>query len=137
MKILLVAFILSLPFGASAQVVIVKDHKLDLLLQKQEELNKKVYVENNRTGAGYRILVLSTNDRKQALDVKTRLMRDFPEQKTYLIYQSPNYKIQIGNFRSREDADKLRKQVTKIYPKGVIVIPSTIETRPEDDSQMN
>ena len=137
MKILLVAFILSLPFGVSAQVVIVKDHKLDLLLQKQEELNKKVYVENNRTGAGYRILVLSTNDRKQALDVKTRLMRDFPEQKTYLIYQSPNYKIQIGNFRSREDADKLRKQVTKIYPKGVIVIPSMIETRPEDDTQMN
>ena len=137
MKILLFAFILSLPFGASAQVVIVKDHKLDLLLQKQEELNKKVYVENNRTGAGYRILVLSTNDRKQALDVKTRLMRDFPEQKTYLIYQSPNYKIQIGNFRSREDADKLRKQVTKIYPKGVIVIPSMIETRPEDDTQMN
>jgi hypothetical protein len=81
--------------------------------------------------------VLSTNDRKQALDVKTKLMRSFPDQKTYLIYQSPHYKIQIGNFKVREDADQLRKQVTKIYPTGVIVVPSVIETRPEDDIQLN
>jgi len=137
MKIFLLAFLASLPFVVSAQVEIVKDHKLDLLLQKQEELNKKAYVDNNRTGPGYRVLVVSTNDRKQALDVKTKLMRSFPDQKTYLIYQSPHYKIQIGNFKVREDADQLRKQVTKIYPTGVIVVPSVIETRPEDDIQLN
>jgi hypothetical protein len=128
---------LAIPFVVSAQVEIVKDHRLDLLRAKQEELNKKVYMDNNRTGAGYRILVISTNDRKQAIDVKTRLMRDFPEQKTYLIYQSPHFKIHIGNFRLRQDADALRKQITKIYPTGVIIIPSTVEMRPEDDLQMN
>lgn len=132
---LLMAF--AFPIVAAAQVEIVKDHRLDLLRSKQEELNKKAFMDNNRTGAGYRILVLSTNDRKQAIDVKTRLMRDFPEQKTYLIYQSPHFKIHIGNFKSRQDADALRKQISKIYPTGVIIIPSTVELRPEDDVQMN
>lgn len=122
-----------LPFTAFAQVDIVKDHRLDLLLKKQEELNRKVYLDNNRTGQGYRILVVSTNDRQKAMDVKTRMMREFPSEKTYLIYQSPVFKIQIGNFKNRQDADALYKKIQRIYPTGVIVIPATVELKPEED----
>jgi hypothetical protein len=125
--------LLLLPLAGISQVDIVKDHRLDLLIQKQEELNRKAYIENNRTAAGYRILVVNTNDRNKAMDVKSRLMRDFPEHKTYLIYQSPYFKIQIGNFKSRPDAESLRKQITRLYPNGVIIIPSTIEVKPEED----
>ncbi len=132
---LLFIFLL-LPFAGISQVDIVKDHRLDLLIEKQEELNKKVYLENNRTASGYRILVTNTNNRQKAMDVKSTLMRDFPEHKTYLIYQSPYFKIHIGNFRSRADAESLRKQINKLYPTGVIIIPSTIEVKPEDDLQL-
>jgi hypothetical protein len=134
---LLAIFLLLFPIAAFSQVEIAKDHRLDLLIAKQEELNKKVYIDNNRTASGYRILVMNTNDRKKAMDVKSTLMRDFPDHKVYLIYQSPYFKIQIGNFRKREEAETLRKQVTRLYPTGVIVIPSTIEIRPEDDPLLN
>ncbi len=129
-----------LPFYSDAQTTgteIVKDPRLDLLIKKQAELNKKVYLDNNRTAQGFRILVMNTSDRKKAMDAKSILMRDFPDHKTYLIYQSPHFKIQIGNFRSRNDAESLRKQITRIYPTGVIVIPSIIEVKPEDDIQFN
>ena len=128
----LLALIFLFPIAAFSQVEIVKDHRLDLLIAKQEELNKKVYLDNNRTASGYRILVVNTNDRQKAMDVKSTLMRDFPDHKTYLIYQSPHFKVQIGNFRKREEAEQLRKQVNKLYPTGVIVIPSTIEVKPEE-----
>ena len=128
----LLALIFLIPLAAFSQVEIVKDHRLDLLIAKQEELNKKVYLDNNRTASGYRILVMNTNDRQKAMDVKSTLMRDFPDHKTYLIYQSPHFKVQIGNFRKRDEAEQLRKQVNKIYPTGVIVIPSTIEVKPEE-----
>jgi SPOR domain len=131
MKIAL-SILLLFPLAAFSQVEIVKDHRLDLLIAKQEELNKKVYLENNRTTSGFRILVVNTNDRQKAMDVKSTLMRDFPDHKCYLIYQSPHFKVQIGNFRKREEADQLRKQVMKLYPTGVIVIPSTIEVKPEE-----
>lgn len=113
------------------RVTIHKDPRLDLLIQKQVELNKEAYKENNRTGPGYRVLVINTNDRKKALDVKSRIMTDFPEHKTYLIYQSPYFKVQVGNFRDRKEAETLRKQIMRIYPTGVIVVPSTVEYRPE------
>jgi SPOR domain len=127
-----IILLLLFPLAALAQVEIVKDQRLDLLIAKQEELNKKVYLENNRTASGYRILVVNTNNRQKAMDVKSSLMRDFPDHKTYLIYQSPHFKVQIGNFRKREEAEQLRKQVNKLYPTGVIVIPSTIEVKPEE-----
>jgi hypothetical protein len=131
LRILTILLFLS-PLAAFSQVEIVKDHRLDMLIAKQVELNKKVYLENNRTASGYRILVVNTNDRQKAMDVKSTLMRDFPDHKTYLIYQSPHFKVQIGNFRKREEAEQLRKQVNKLYPTGVIVIPSTIEVKPEE-----
>jgi hypothetical protein len=117
----------------SSNTAIHKDPRLDLLIQKQVELNKEVYKENNRTGPGYRVLVINTNDRKAALDVKSRLMADFPDHKTYLIYQSPYFKIQIGNFRARKEAENLRNQIIRIYPSGVIVVPATVEFKPEKE----
>lgn len=139
MRIILVLICL-IPFFGKTQTTgteIVKDPRLDLLIKKQAELNKKVYLDNNRTAQGFRILVMNTSDRKKAMDAKSTLMRDFPEHKTYLIYQSPQFKVQIGNFRNRNDAEGLRKKITKKYPDGVIVIPSTIEVKPDEDMQFN
>jgi hypothetical protein len=135
--LLLVCLLPLISRAQSAGTEIVKDPRIDLLLKKQAELNRKVYLDNNRTAQGYRILVMNTNDRKKAMDTKSKLMRDFPEHKTYLVYQSPSFKIHIGNFRTRKDAENLRKQITKMYPSGVIVIPSTIEVKPEEDILLN
>ena len=134
-RLLLIAVLLfsGAALRAQSSATIYKDPRLDLLIQKQVELNKEAYKENNKTGPGYRVLVVSTNDRKKALDVKSRLMTDFPEHKTYLIYQSPYFKIQVGNFRDRKEADNLRKQILRIYPTGVIIVPATVEYKPEKE----
>jgi SPOR domain len=131
---LLIAFVTEV----SAQgVTIHKDPRLDLLIQKQVELNKEVFKENNRTGAGYRVLVINTNDRNKAMDVKSQMMSEFPDHKTYLVYQSPYFKIQIGNFRDRKEAETLRKKIIRIYPNGVIVVPATVEFKPEKEDGLN
>jgi hypothetical protein len=114
---------------SSAGTAIHKDPRLDLLIQKQVELNKQAFKENNRSGPGYRVLVINTNDRKRALDVKSRLMSDFPDHKTYLVYQSPYFKVQIGNFRERKEAESLRQRILRVYPTGVIIIPATVELK--------
>lgn len=132
---------LLIPLGSAAQSVIDtshgyelhKDARLDLLMKKQSELNKEVYLENRKTGAGYRVLVVSTNDRNKATAVKTKLMQEFADQKTYLIYQSPYFKVQIGNCKTQAEANGLRARVLKFYPDNVIVVPATIEMKPEKE----
>jgi hypothetical protein len=118
-------------------ITINKDPRLDLLIKKQVELNKEVYKENNRTGPGFRVLVINTNDRAKALEVKSNLMKNFPDHKTYLIYQSPYFKIQIGNFRERTEAELLRKDIVRFFPGNIIVVPAIVEYKPEKEETLN
>ena len=141
MQKILLFILLALPLSLSAQqiadtsrgYVIHRDARLDLLMKKQAELNKEVYLENRKTGPGYRVLVINTNDRNKAMEVKSKLLQEFQDQKTYLIYQSPYFKIQIGNFKTAKEAEVLRKQILRLYPQNVIVVPATVEYKPEKD----
>jgi hypothetical protein len=121
----------------SQTITVVKDPRLDMLLRKQTELNKEVDKINNKTGPGYRIMVVNTNDRTKALEVKSRMMSDFPDEKSYLIYQSPYFKILIGNFRTRQEAEPFQKKILEIYPTGVIIVPATVEYKPEKEEELD
>lgn len=113
-------------------VYVTKDSRYDILVKKKAEINKKA-VDSKKPTKGYRIQVLNTNDRNQALAAKSKLLSQFPEHKTYLMYQAPYFKIRIGNFVEKKDADDLKRQLARMFPTGVFVIPSDIETKPEKD----
>jgi SPOR domain len=115
-------------------VIVVKDPRLDLLIAKQEQVNKlteKYNKEHQTTMKGFRLQVLNTNNYKQAVTEKTRMYQTFPELKAYMQYLPPYYKLQVGNFKSREEAINYKKKVSKLYPNGVYIIPAVIEVKPE------
>jgi hypothetical protein len=67
--------------------------------------------------------------------MQSSLMAGFPEQKTYVTYQSPNFRVRIGNFLSREDAEAFRKQLSRYYPEGLYIVEDAVElvlTDPEE-----
>ncbi len=117
-------------------IAVSKDSRLDSLVKKNREINEEVYFKTVRNMQGFRLQVINTNDRNKALSVKTRLLGDFPEEKTYFIYHSPYFKIQMGNFRTREDAEQLMQKVKAIYPSGVFIVPSKIEMKPSRDGEL-
>lgn len=135
-QITTILFLLIFQALQSQTVTIVKDPRLDMLLKKQAELNKEVDKLNNKTGPGYRIMVINTNDRMKALEVKSRMMSDFPEEKSYMVYQSPYFKIMIGNFRTRPEAEPLQRKIQEIWPTGIIIVPSTVEYKPEKEEEL-
>src|SRR5688500_18348043 len=87
-------------FGQSG-VVVHKDPRIDLLVNKQIEINEITTRNSRRTAAGYRILVISSNNRNKVLDAKARMYREFPELKAYMMYQSPFFRLKVGNFKER------------------------------------
>lgn len=118
---------------AAQQLTIGRDPRLDMLQRRQAEINKEAERLSIRTGPGFRILVVNTNDRTRAMEVKSRMMADFPDHKSYLVYQSPYFKIMVGNLRERPEAEELRKRIQRIYPNGVMVVPARVEYRSERD----
>lgn len=117
-------------------ISISKDARLDKLVERNKKTNEEVYYKTIRNMSGYRLQVINTNDRNKALSVKTQMMTEFPGEKIYLIYQSPYFKIQMGNFIKREDADGLMNRVKKVYPTGVFIVPSKVEIRPTKDGEL-
>ncbi len=134
-KIVLLCVIVVLASVSKAQTVIdtvgtnvfvIKDSRLDLLVKKKAEINKKS-ADAKKPTKGFRIQVLNTTDRTQALAIKSKLLSLYPDQKTYLMYTAPYFKIRIGNFVERGEADELKKELARMFPTGVFVIPSEIE----------
>ena len=118
----------------TSSVVIHKDPRIDLLLKKQGEVNAAIKKASARSMRGYRLLVINTNKRNEAIDAKTKIYTYFPELKAYLIYQTPYFKLKAGNFRTRDEADRYRKNLNSVFPKGVYIINDTIEITPEKDN---
>jgi hypothetical protein len=137
MKYLFVTSLILLATVAFAQdsssVVVHKDPRLDVLLKKQGEVNAAIKKANARTARGYRLLVINTNKRDEAIAAKTKVYTAFPELKTYLVYQSPYFKLKVGNFKTREEAVQYQKSLGFYFPKGVFVLSDTIEVTPEKE----
>ncbi len=133
-------FILFISAGAlhaqdtSATVIVHKDPRVDVLVKKQSEVNAAIKKANSRTAKGYRLLVINTNKRDEAIAAKTKILTNFPELKAYLVYQSPYFKLKAGNFRTKEEAADYQKILSAYFPKGVFIVSETIEVTPEKES---
>ena len=137
MKFFISFFSLFLFIVSSAQtdtaigVVIHKDPRADLLVKKQASINAISKKSVGHTMRGFRLMVLNTNKREDAINAKTKVYTYFPELKAYLIYQAPFFRLKAGNFKTRDEAEKYRKQMTPLFPKGVFIVNETIEVKGE------
>lgn len=123
----------------SNSVIVHKDPRLDLLVKKQATINEVTSRDGRRTDKGFRLMIISTNSRDEAIAAKTKIYTYFPELKAYLWYQSPYFRVKAGNFKDRKDAEAYQKRLNTYFPKGVFIMKDIIEVKPgrgeEDDIQ--
>ena len=115
--------------GNTGRVVVRKDPRLDILSAKQAEINKRSKVlAGNGFKRGYRIQVANTQNRDEANNVKAEMLRRFPDQKAYMLYQAPNFRVRIGNFSTQREAETLKKMISILYPqRGIYIVSDLIE----------
>jgi len=122
-----------------SNVTVHKDPRFDELSAAQAEINRKAFISGPHRRSGFRVQVANTQNRDEANAVKAELLRRFPDEKSYLLYQAPNFRVRIGNFLTQKDAFQLRKMISALYPqKGIYIVPDVIEytgSAMEGDSQ--
>ncbi len=117
---------------AEPKVIVHKDYRLNILGKKQSEINALAAKLAARSAMGYRLQVLSTNDRELAMRTKSQLLQRFPEQKAYMSYQLPYIKVKFGNFKTKEEANMYKKQVSRMLGgASVYTLAERIEIKPE------
>lgn len=116
-------------------VVVHKDPRLDLLMEKQAQINEATSRDARRTGKGYRLMIISTNNRDEAIAAKTRVYTNFPELKAYLWHQSPYYKVKVGNFKERKDAEAYQQKLSAYFPR-VLIMNDIVEFKLDRDEEV-
>lgn len=98
-------------------VVLHADPRLDLILRRHKDaMYGGIY-----SARGFRVQIYNGNDRNKAISVKNDFMRRFPGIPTYLTYVSPHFRVKVGNFRSRAEAEDIYRQATTLYNPCMIV----------------
>lgn len=95
---------------------ITRDSRLDELIERQKQVNLE-----KQSMPGYRVQIYFGGNRPKASEVKLDFNSRFPDITAYLTYQQPNYKVRVGDFRNRYEAQKLLKQLEGKYSTTFVV----------------
>ena len=120
-------------------VVVHKDPRIDILLKKQAEAND-LSTRNSakrRTARGYRLLVVSSNNRAEAIAARTKILTKFHELKARMEYRAPYYRVKAGDFISRNDAQAYQKRMASMFPGSIFIMSDVIEVKPEEADKLN
>jgi hypothetical protein len=106
-----------IPATAHAQtrgtVDVVKDPRIDTLVARRSTLKVEgtpgsVY---STSGYGYRVQIYNGSSRKEAYNAQARFVNEHQGIRTYISYAVPNYKVRVGDFRTRLEAEKLLQEL--------------------------
>ena len=100
------------------KVVITQDYRIDRLIEKHKTFGEKGKQE------GYRVQIFfdsGTNSKTRAAAKKGQFVARYPETGAYLTFKSPHYKVRVGDFRCRMDAEGFRKEIEEDFPGAFVV----------------
>ena len=92
----------------------IKDELVTDLIQKKRSYNKE-------NGFGFRIQ-LNNGFEKEVKLSRSKFKVEYPLILTYILFESPDWKVQVGNYRTRLEADKALNKI-KLKFREAIVVP--------------
>lgn len=111
-------------YNKDSSVAITRDAKFDEVVAKQKDLNIA-----SPTMHGYRIQIYFGGVRQKASEIKLDFNGKYPDVSAYITYQQPNFKVRVGDYRSRFEAQKFLKEIDGMYPTSFIV-PDEVKLPP-------
>ena len=113
----LLSFFLAQFAGAQdkGRVVVIKDPQIDSLISKRLALSRASASGNSVTILGFRVQIFSGLGRDEAYAEQTRFKSLHPNITSYVSYTQPNYRVRVGDFRTKLEAQKFMNELKKKY----------------------
>lgn len=112
-----ISILLALSTQINAQIEVEQDTKFEQVLKQKNKTNSG-NISNDR----YKIQVFSgdnENSRKILSDIK----KQFKEIESTIVFHTPNYKVWVGNFKSKIEAEKALIMIRESYENSFIIKP--------------
>ena len=94
------------------------DPKIDQLLKEKRKLNTGLFLNE-----GYKIQIFYGNSEESKKKLQ-EFKKEFKDLDGTIIFNSPNYKVWIGNFKTRIEVERAMVDIKKKYPTALLIKPS-------------
>ena len=105
-------------FGQNGNIKINQNNKLDSIIKLKKELNSKI--QNLR-------IQIYSGDRENAEQIIQEFNEIFNDTTADVIYETPNYKVWVGNYYTQLEADKRLIEIRKKFRSAFIFRPELQE----------
>jgi hypothetical protein len=129
--VLIIGFLIMFRMIAGAQynhggsVIVIQDDLVDSLLYHYESLRLKMMENPDNKGIpGYRIHIFfdsGLNSSDRAKQVRDEFLLKYPEIQAYVSWKAPNYRVRIGDFKTRLEAEKTLQLIIIDYPNAWVI----------------
>jgi hypothetical protein len=100
------------------KVDVVQDARIGTLVQKHIYIGEETKIE------GYRVQIFydsGNNSKNRAFAKKGQFIAQHSGVGAYLSFQSPNYKVRVGDFRTRMDAEGFKVRISGTFTDAFVV----------------
>ena len=115
---------------SGAEVNFYQDRRIEQLFLDRQTISMGEEV------SGFRVQVFSSNihqtARSEAFRIKALVEKDFPDVGVYESFSAPFWRVRVGDFRTREDAEELRLELRRAFPalqREMFITPDIINLR--------
>lgn len=116
---------LNTDYPGQGHVTIFEDEAIKGIVGKSMTPSRPVYVSNDGSTAyvkmrGYKIQAFAGNNQRtsknEAYRKQAMINQAFPELETVVIFDSPFWRVRVGNFRSRDEAAAVLRELRNAFP---------------------
>jgi len=120
-KVFLTLTMITLAYNINAQdqnLTLTQDPKFDQLLNDKRKINTSL-----TTNDTYKIQIFSGKS-EEAKKTLTDFKREYSNIDGTIIFNTPNYKVLVGNFKTRIEAERNLAEIKKKYKSVFLIKPS-------------
>ena len=111
-------YLLASSTAQNSRFSITGDVAVNSMVERHVEFNNRV-----KTIPGFRVQIASfsgANSKNSAFGLRDRFVLDYPAIQAYIVFDEPNFKVKVGDFRTRLEAYAFLQQIKDVY-KGYII----------------
>lgn len=114
LSVIILLLLVTVARAQNERAELIQDTRVDLLVDKHIFLNRHQF-----TLTGWRIQIFfdaGANSKRKASDALRSFNMKYPETEAYLSFKEPYYRVRVGDFRSRLEAEGFLKKIQMEYP---------------------
>lgn len=124
MKHILLLLCIFITFKMTAQeknINLNVDPRLESLVKASHTKPKETSTNKAKTARGFRVQIYNGNDRNKASELKMKFMKAQPGTRSYLVFANPQYRLKVGDFKTRADAEDFQNKINDLCTPCMVI----------------